>query len=185
MSHNDLNYVHRILPAALLLVTSSVACSSSAPNDSGETESLTSAGETDGTTTDPSGSSTTGDDSASEPGSSSDNGTTDPTGGSTTTGSDSDTAGSDSDTAGDAIPGYGGAPYNDGILFTQPNSTVNDNLASFHSAGTDIATGKGVVSFADGHVSMRSYDEPEVGTYRGTTYTATARLIIDGVPIDE
>jgi len=84
-----------------------------------------------------------------------------------------------------SIPGYGGAPYNDGILFVPPGSTGNDNLASFHNAGGDLISGNGHVSYADGHVDVRAYDEPEVGTYNGTLYTATARLILDGVPIDE
>ena len=84
-----------------------------------------------------------------------------------------------------SIPGYGGAPYNDGILFSIPGSFVNDNLASFHNAGNDIESGKGYVSYADGHVDVRAYDDPDISTYRGTTYTATARLAIDGVPIDE
>lgn len=84
-----------------------------------------------------------------------------------------------------SIPGYGGAAYNDGILFTRPGSTSNDNLASFHNAGGDLISGNGHVSYADGHVDVRAYDEPDVGTYNGTLYTATARLILDGVPIDE
>jgi len=84
-----------------------------------------------------------------------------------------------------SIAGFGGAAYNDGILFTQPGSTINDNLASFHNDGNDPESGNGYVSFADGHVTVRAYDDPDVGTYQGTLYTATARLIIDGVPIDE
>ena len=42
------------------------------------------------------------------------------------------------------IAGYGGAPYNDGILFTRPGSTGNDNLASFHNDGNDPESGNGL-----------------------------------------
>ena len=84
-----------------------------------------------------------------------------------------------------SIPGYGGYAYNDGILFTVPGSLGSDNLASFHNAGDDLDSGNGHVSFADGHVNVRAYDEPKVSTYQGTLYTATARLILDGVPIDD
>lgn len=84
------------------------------------------------------------------------------------------------------IPGYGGAPYNDGVLSTRPDAiNIKDSLASFHDAGHDLSSGKGYVSFADGHVTPRAYNEPDIGTYEGQTYSATVRLIIDGVPIDE
>lgn len=83
------------------------------------------------------------------------------------------------------IPGYGGAPYNDAILFVLPDSLSHDNLASFHNIGSDITRGDANVAFADGHVAVRRYDEPDVGAIGGVTYTSTARLMIDGVPIDE
>ena len=82
------------------------------------------------------------------------------------------------------IPGYGGAPYNDGLMISTPNATNRDSLASFHNTGNDLLSGFGYVSFSDGHVTERAYNDPEVGTYEGKVYTATARLIIDGVPID-
>ncbi|MFI4862009.1 MAG: hypothetical protein ACIAXF_15185, partial [Phycisphaerales bacterium JB063] len=84
------------------------------------------------------------------------------------------------------IPGYGGAPYNDGVLSTRPNAiSIKDNLASFHDTGRDLTRGNGFVSFADGHVTQRAYNEPDIGIYQGQTYSATVRLIIDGVPIDD
>ena len=82
------------------------------------------------------------------------------------------------------LPGYGGAAYNDGILFVPPGSVNNDSIASFHNAGSDVTSGNGYVTFADGHVSVRSCRDPEVSAYEGTLYTATARLMIDGVPVD-
>lgn len=105
MSHNYLKRLHRALPAALLLATLSAACSNSAPND-GETESMSSAAATDGTTTDDEGSSTTGDGSASDSENTSGDATTGPSGSTSTTGDP--TTGPDSGSAGDAIPGYGG-----------------------------------------------------------------------------
>lgn len=88
------------------------------------------------------------------------------------------------------ITGYGGAKYNDGILFVDFGSVTNDSLASFHNAGSDIETGKGYVAFADGHVVPRSYREPDVSvvTLPDRTrrrFTATGRLVFDGVPIDD
>lgn len=83
-----------------------------------------------------------------------------------------------------SIPGYGGAPYNDAVLLSVPNTTL-DNLASFHNAGSDYTDGNATIAFADGHVELRAYDQPGTGIYQGAFYTATARLAIDGVPIDD
>lgn len=85
-----------------------------------------------------------------------------------------------------SIPGYGGAAYNDGVLYIPPGSTSNDNLASFHNTASDnLTAGMGYIAFADGHVSERRYNEPAVSFVGGKKYTATARLIIDGVPIND
>lgn len=105
MSHNYLKCLHRALPAALLLATLSAACSNSAPGDA-ETESMSSAAATDGTTTDDEGSSTTGDGSASDSEGTGGDATTGPSSSTSTTGDP--TTGPDSGSAGDAIPGYGG-----------------------------------------------------------------------------
>jgi len=87
------------------------------------------------------------------------------------------------------IPGYGGAAYNDGILSVIVDKLNRDNLASFHNTGGDLTRGKANVSFADGHVTVRSYREPEpevLNFPNGVSglYTATMRLCYDGVPID-
>lgn len=83
------------------------------------------------------------------------------------------------------IPGYGGAPYNDGKLFIDPGRIDQDNLASFHNTTSDdLTAGQSHVAFADGHVSERRYNDPEVSWVLGRKYTATTRLLIDGVSID-
>jgi len=84
------------------------------------------------------------------------------------------------------IPGYGGSPINDGILFTRPNDLERDCLATFHNAsGANIDTGKGYVAFGDGHVEVRSYIEPDISTYNGESFTAAGRMARDDVPNDE
>lgn len=80
------------------------------------------------------------------------------------------------------IPGYGGAPYNDGALFVLPNDTNLDSMASFHNADGDLTNGVANVAFADGHVSVRRYNDPDVSVFDGQVYTATARMLIDEAP---
>lgn len=83
------------------------------------------------------------------------------------------------------ISGFGGAKYNDGILFCPPGSTDRDCIASFHNAGSDKTSGSAYAVLADGHVDVFQYNNPPVGPYGKERYTATARLMIDRVPNDE
>ncbi|MEM6258668.1 MAG: prepilin-type N-terminal cleavage/methylation domain-containing protein [Planctomycetota bacterium] len=81
-----------------------------------------------------------------------------------------------------SVTGYGGAPYNDAILFVVPGVFTRDNLGSFHNTGNDLTSGKGYVAFADGHAGPEQYNDPEISNWNGTNVTATQRLAIDEIP---
>lgn len=94
-----------------------------------------------------------------------------------------------------AIPGYGGDPIDDGILYARDRSENPNSIASFHNASNQTDAngnpigGDAYVAFADGHVASRTYNEPDVTIVRVAgefkLYTATGRLMDDRIPIDD
>lgn len=85
------------------------------------------------------------------------------------------------------LPGFGGFPINDGILYAQ-HTFINDCIGSFHGSGNDKDAagnpngGQAFASFADGHVSAHRYNEPAISVIQGRRYTASARLMDDSIP---
>ena len=82
-----------------------------------------------------------------------------------------------------AISGFGGAPYNDASLLVIPDELDRDGLASFHNAGNNPESGNAHVAFADGHVEVQRYDDPEPDTLTGFgEVTNVHRMAIDEIP---
>lgn len=78
------------------------------------------------------------------------------------------------------IPGYGGAPYNDGTIVADPNA-LRDCLGSYHE-GSDALDGYAYVAWADGHVGRAKYNDPLPFLWKGALYSTSARILRDEVP---
>ena len=82
-------------------------------------------------------------------------------------------------------PLYGGVELNDGLLLTRPNHLAShDSLASFHRSSGGQLNGFANVSFADGHVGVEKYNEPDIGAVAEGMVNNVTRLMIDVIPND-